>query len=147
MESERPPENLPSAAPPAAGRPLVGQVLPLQGAPPARANPLAAISLALGILGSVLALGSVPAALVMCCALPFLGLGLALGIGAAVCGHIALGQIRRSGGGQQGRGLAIAGCATGYAAVAIAVIILVLSVVAVGLFGMAAAAGGLEEVQ
>ncbi|MBE3071056.1 MAG: DUF4190 domain-containing protein [Acidobacteria bacterium] len=122
-------------------------MLPLQGAPPGPANLLAAVSLALGILGSVLALGSLPAALVMCCALPFLGIGLALGIGAAVCGHIALGQIRRSGGGQQGRGLAVAGLATGYAAVALAVIIAVLSVVALGLFGLAAAAGGLGEVQ
>jgi hypothetical protein len=37
-----------------------------------------------------------------------------LRVAAVVCGHIALGQIRESGGRQSGRGLAIAGLALGY---------------------------------
>lgn len=44
-----------------------------------------------------------------------------LGVPAVVCGHIALSQIRRSGGVQEGRGIAIGGLVAGYIAIALVV--------------------------
>lgn len=45
-----------------------------------------------------------------------------LGIAAAICGHIALGQIRSSGGFVEGRGFAIAGLILGYGLLGLGVI-------------------------
>ncbi len=70
-------------------------------------NPLAIISLVFGILGWTL--------------LPFIGM-----IVAIVTGHLALGQIRQSAGTQSGDGLAIAGLALGYVALAVSLMVLIL---------------------
>ncbi len=48
-------------------------------------------------------------------------------IGAVVCGHIALSQIKRTG--EQGRGLAIAALVLGYAGIAAGVLVVVIWVV------------------
>lgn len=66
-------------------------------------NPLAIASLVLGIIGLI------------CC-------GVVLGAGGAVCGHIALNQIRTKGG--SGLGLAKAGLIISYIAIAINLIIM-----------------------
>lgn len=59
-----------------------------------------------------------------------------LAIPGAICGHMALGQIKRSGGQLQGRGMALAGVVTSYATIAIGLIL----VLFFGLiFGLAAA--------
>lgn len=47
---------------------------------------------------------------------------------AIICGHLGLGQIKRSSGRQAGRGLAIAGLVIGYLEVAIAVLVILLMV-------------------
>ncbi|KPJ73795.1 MAG: hypothetical protein AMS14_06340 [Planctomycetes bacterium DG_20] len=68
-----------------------------------------------------------------CCAgLPAVALGILLGAGAAVCGHLALGQIRKSGGRDRGRGMAIAGLATGYAGIGLGLLMIILIVVVGG---------------
>ena len=67
---------------------------PLTNLPAARTSGLAIWSLVLGIL-----------------ALPLAGL---TAIPAVICGHLALGRIKRSAGAQSGGGLAIAGLVTGY---------------------------------
>ncbi len=50
--------------------------------------------------------------------LSFLCAGLT-GIPGVICGHLALGRIKRSGGTETGSGLAIAGLATGYLGISI----------------------------
>ena len=83
---------LPLSTVPGIGANLVG----LAGVEPAtaRTSSLAIWSLVLGILAVVLAgLTAIPA---------------------VICGHLALGKIKRSGGTQSGGGLAIAGLVTGY---------------------------------
>lgn len=50
----------------------------------------------------------------------FIGGGLA--IPGVICGHMALGRIKRSGGQLQGRGMALAGLAVSYATIAIALV-------------------------
>ena len=45
-------------------------------------------------------------------------LGILAGVPAVICGHLSLGQLRRTGGVQQGRGMAIAGLVTGYLSIA-----------------------------
>ena len=75
---------------------------PLPGSSGARTSSLAIWSLALGVL-----------------ALPTMGLA---AIPAVICGHIALGNIKRSAGTQTGGGLAIAGLITGYLGFAILVV-------------------------
>jgi hypothetical protein len=58
----------------------------------------------------------------------FFGVSCVVGI---VLGFVSLGQIKRTGGVQQGRGLAIAGIAVGFSLIAIFVLILILAVVGV----------------
>jgi hypothetical protein len=53
------------------------------------------------------------------------------GIPAIICGHTALGQIKRSSGGMQGQGLAIGGLVTGYASLALIPIIGLLAAIAI----------------
>jgi hypothetical protein len=78
-------------------------------------NGLAIASLVLGIVG-----------LATCCCY---GLGALPGLVGAILGHIGLKQIKERG--QQGRGMAIAGIATGWAAVALTAIGVVLLIVGV----------------
>jgi len=78
---------------------------PLPGNPPQpKTSGLAILSLVLGILS--VALG------IVC-------IGFIFTIPAIICGHIALSKIERSGGALEGRGLAIAGFVTGYASLAL----------------------------
>jgi hypothetical protein len=56
----------------------------------------------------------------------FFGVSCVVGI---IFGFVSLGQIKRTGGVQQGRGLAIAGIAVGFSLIAIFVLILILAVV------------------
>jgi len=79
-------------------------------APPPRTNGLATASLACSVAG----------------VLPFLfGVSCVVGI---VLGFVALGQIKRTNGAQQGRGLAIAGISVGFALIAIFVLVVSLAV-------------------
>ncbi len=83
-------------------------------------NGLAVVSLVFGILGWTL--------------LPLVGI-----IVAIITGHMALGQIRRSGGMQTGEGLAIAGLILGYLGLAIGLLVLMLvvfGVIGIGLLAM-----------
>jgi hypothetical protein len=82
---------------------------------PARCG-LAVWSLALGILALVLS--------VVC-------VGPLLAIPGVICGHKAFGRIKRSGGTMEGEGLALAGLITGYIAIALIPIMLLLSAIAV----------------
>lgn len=69
--------------------------------------------------------------------------GLATGLSAIagiICGHLALNQIKQSG--EQGRGLAIAGIAVGYALVAIFALIMVFWVIAMVSLGSFATSSG-----
>lgn len=101
--------------------------------PPAPAggktNGLAIASLVMGIVG-------------------FLGLGVCVGgvvgIPAVICGHIALGQIKKSG--QGGRGLAIVGLVLGYVVIAFLIIGLVLGGAAF-LIGTSASEEMLQEME
>jgi len=74
---------------------------------------LAVTSLILGILAIVLT--------IVC-------IGPLLAIPAIICGHLAVSRIRRSGGMQGGKGLAIAGFSTGYASLALALLIVPLAI-------------------
>ncbi len=72
---------------------------------PPRTSPSAVWSLVLGILS-------------LAC------FSIITGIPAVICGHVALGKIKRAGGALAGSGLAIAGLITGYISIALSVIIL-----------------------
>lgn len=74
-----------------------------------KTSSLAIWSLILGCLGIVL--------LLVC-------IGPVFSIPAVICGHMARGRIKRSGGGLLGRGLALAGLITGYASIALAVVLI-----------------------
>jgi hypothetical protein len=50
---------------------------------------------------------------------------------AVVCGHLALGQIKRSGGVMRGHGMAIAGLVLGYAMIALFVFALIFDAISV----------------
>ncbi|GAB2505589.1 DUF4190 domain-containing protein [Arenimonas alkanexedens] len=85
---------------------------------------LAIIALVSGILGWTL--------------LPWLG-----SLAAVICGHMARGEIRRSQGGMEGDGLAIAGLILGWAAIALTVVTILVVIfffgglaVLLGLLGM-----------
>nr|WP_256030561.1 DUF4190 domain-containing protein [Leifsonia xyli] len=52
-------------------------------------------------------------------------------IAGVVCGHIAIGQIKRTGEG--GRGLAIAGLVIGYAAIAFYTLLIIMTIIAAGI--------------
>jgi hypothetical protein len=68
-------------------------------------------------------------------------LGLLVPIGGIICGHIALGQIRRTG--EAGHGLALAGAILGYVFTGLTILIVILYFVFLFVFlGTAAAAGG-----
>lgn len=97
----------PPPPPPAPGgppqQPQYGAPAPAQVPPAQRTNGLAVASLILGILwlcwlGSILAV---------------------------IFGHVALGQIKKSGNVQQGRGLAIAGLILGYIGIGILILSLI----------------------
>lgn len=86
---------------------------PMYGGIPVLPTPGTAIaSLVLGIVAIVSVFGCFP--------------GLVLGVPGAICGHMALKMINRSGGQQQGRGLAVAGLATSYAAIALGILFSIL---------------------
>ena len=61
-----------------------------------------------------------------------------LAVPGVICGHMALGEIKRSGGLLRGRGMAIAGLVTSYGTIVIALLFLVVFGL---IFGIAAAAG------
>ena len=92
---------------------------PMLPACPPRTSGLAIASMVLGILAVV----SPPLSCWCCCGVP----GIVLAVLAAVFGHTARGQIRRSQGMLTGSGMALAGLVCGYAAIAVHLIILALS--------------------
>lgn len=59
-------------------------------------------------------------------------------LAAVICGHIALGQINRSGGLETGRGMAMAGLILGYVNILLSLLVVLLQVL------LAVAAGGAE---
>jgi hypothetical protein len=75
---------------------------------------LAVWSLVLGILG-----------IVLCVLAPLFA------IPAVICGHVALGRIKRAAGSMDGSGLAIGGLVTGYAGIALIPVVLLLAAIAV----------------
>lgn len=107
------------------GGPMTPMIPVVHGAVGVMPTPGTAIaSLVLGIFGLLaLATGFV---------------GAVVAVPGVICGHMALGQINRSGGMLQGRGVAVAGLATSYASIAIGL----LMILAFGIiFGIAAASG------
>lgn len=96
---------MPSSSPPASSSPL---------AVPARKNQLAVVSVLLGLLALALAYEAVTHSV-----FGLFGLVVVLtAFGAVICGHLALAQANRYPPGQARRGLAIAGLALGYIALA-----------------------------
>lgn len=83
---------------------------------------LAIVSLVFGILGWTV--------------IPLIG-----NLVAIICGHIARGQIRLSGGTQQGDGLALAGLIIGYLGLALGFVIVFLILFGIGVLGFIAAVG------
>lgn len=83
---------------------------PPPGYAPTKTNGLAITSMVLGILGILL--------------FWFFGLGVLLGILAVIFGFIARGQIAREG--QGGRGMALAGIITGFVAVGLLVLLVLI---------------------
>lgn len=83
--------------------------------PPISTNSLASTSLGLGIAG-----------------IPLLGLGIGFFscIGAVICGHIALGQIKQDG--SRGREMAIAALILGYLPIALILLVVLVALVALG---------------
>ena len=82
--------------------PAYGQAAPGYGQPTgAKTNVIAIVSLVASISGFVI--------------LPFIG-----PIVGVICGHISLGQIKKTG--EQGRGMALAGLILGYVGIALAII-------------------------
>jgi len=70
-----------------------------------------------------------------------------IGLVGIICGHIALGQIKKSNGQQGGRGLALAGTIIGYVNTAIWVLVIVFSIVAASIAGAALSAASTEVQQ
>ncbi|GAA1361939.1 DUF4190 domain-containing protein [Catellatospora chokoriensis] len=114
----------PYAAPAVSGAPYSPQPTGAYGVPftpyaqgPAApgTNGMAIASMVLGIVGVLL-----------CCCY---GIGALPGLIGAVLGHISLKQVKQTG--QQGRGMAIAGIATGWSAVALTAIMVVLLIIGV----------------
>jgi len=120
--------------------PIQGELMPAPGLP--ATNSLAVISLIMGILSIILAAGSLLLTFVCCSGLPFMALGLILGVAAAICGHVALRQLRATN--QRGREFAIAGCITGYVGAGLSILVILLLVVLGGLIAVAAATGQME---
>lgn len=99
--------------------PAYGQTAPAYGQPSgAKTNVLAIISLVASIAGFVI----------------LWGIGSIAGV---ICGHIALGQIKKTG--EQGRGMAMAGLILGYVGIALAIIAAIIFFV---IIGSIAASGG-----
>ncbi len=105
---DQPGTPVPPPAQPAPGysapgaAPAYGQAAPGYGQPTgAKTNVLAIVSLVASISGFVI--------------LPFIG-----PIVGVICGHISLGQIKKTG--EQGRGMALAGLILGYVGIALAII-------------------------
>jgi hypothetical protein len=93
------PSSVPPASQPA---PAYGQTAPAYGQPTGpKTNTLAIISLVASIAGMVI--------------IPILA-----SIAGVICGHISLGQIKKTG--EQGRGMAIAGLVIGYVGIALWII-------------------------
>jgi hypothetical protein len=89
------------------------------GPAPAPTNGLAVAALVCGILGFFTGLSAIPA---------------------VICGHVALSQLRRTGG--EGRGMAIAGLVTGYIVIGFVVLgVVPFAILWAGLIGMAADTG------
>ena len=86
----------------------------MNGTSETRSCGLATWSLVLGIL-----------ALVLC------PIGLLFAIPAVICGHKALGRIKLSGGTMQGGGMAITGLIMGYVGVAVSMLLVMLSIIAI----------------
>ncbi len=121
--------------------PLTGEVLPPQATTPTPANPLAVISIILGVASVCLSVGSALITLVCCAGLPAVALGIVFGAGAAVCGHVGLSQIARSGGRDRERNMAIAGMVAGYVGIGVGLLVVILTVV----LGGALLAGAASE--
>jgi hypothetical protein len=119
------PQAQPPAAPAYGQQPAYGQPAPAYGQPAAaygqpakKTNVLAIVSLIASIAGFVIAWG----------------IGSIVGI---ICGHISLGQIKKTG--EEGRGLAVAGLIVGYIGLALAILsVIILAIV----LGSIAASGG-----
>lgn len=93
------PSSVPPASQPA---PAYGQTAPAYGQPTGpKTNTLAIVSLVASIAGLVI----------------LWGIGSIAGV---ICGHISLGQIKKTG--EQGRGMAVAGLIIGYVGIALAII-------------------------
>ena len=121
-------------APDVTSPPLTGEVLPPQAPPRPPDNSLAVVSLVLGIAAACMALASPLVSLLCCAAVPAAIVAVGLGVGGIVCGHTALARIGRSGGREGGRGMAIAGLVTAYAAVALSALMMLLTLVGIGVF-------------
>ncbi|WP_165906008.1 DUF4190 domain-containing protein [Agromyces badenianii] len=108
----------PQAAAPAYGQPAYGQ--PAYGqAPATKTNTLAIVSLVASIAGVVI-----------------WGIGFIVGV---ICGHIALGQIKKTG--EQGRGLAVAGLIVGYIGIVLSIIGVIIFI---ALFASLASSGSFD---
>lgn len=117
-----------SAAPPLSAAPMAGSGTnsPQFPAVPQKTDGLAITSLVLGILSMV------------CC-----GMGILTGIPAVICGHIAMGRMKKDPN-LQGKGLAIAGLIMGYLGIVASVIYLIY-IVAFG--GMAAFEESMRQIE
>ena len=89
----------------------MNQPPPVPGSVQPKTSALAIVSLVLGILSMILCF-----------------VGPVFGIPAIICGHMAASRINRSGGSLSGKGLAIAGFVTGYANIAIMVLLLPIAI-------------------
>ena len=87
-------------------------------APAPQVQVLARVSLVLGIVGLLMALLCAP-------------VGIVTGIGAAVCGHIALSKIKTDPDRWEGHGVALAGTIIGYAATALCLLTVVIGIIIV----------------
>lgn len=106
--------SAPQSAAPAYGQTAYGQ------APAGKTNTLAIVSLVASIAGVVI-----------------WGIGFIVGV---ICGHISLGQIKKTG--EQGRGMAVAGLIIGYIGIALSIIGII---IVIAIFASLAASGNLDN--
>lgn len=92
----------------------MNQPPPVSGSNPSQSCSLATWSLVLGIL-----------AIVLCFVGPLFG------VPAVICGHVALGRIKRSNGAMRGQGPALGGLITGYLSIALIPVIALLFAIAI----------------
>ncbi len=97
---DQPGAAVPPPAPAYGTQPAYGQAAPPTGA---KTNTLAIVSLVASLIGLVS------------------GIGFLVGI---ICGHISLGQIKKTG--EQGRGMAVAGLIIGYVGIVLSIIVTIL---------------------